>query len=70
MRVTTRSSGELLEAVAARPPVWKSKFYGAFVLNRRVVLHATRYLLDGAAMPVPQHSTEPARPRHRREMTS
>ena len=21
-------------------PVWKSKFYGAFVLNRRVVLHA------------------------------
>ena len=28
---------------AARPsgrPVWKSKFYGAFVLNRRDVLHA------------------------------
>ena len=22
------------------PTVWKSKFYGAFVLNRRVVLHA------------------------------
>ena len=22
------------------PPVWKSKFYGAFVLNHRVVLHA------------------------------
>ena len=22
--------------------VWKSKFYGAFVLNRRVVLHATQ----------------------------
>ena len=21
-------------------PVWKSKFYGAFVLNHRVVLHA------------------------------
>ena len=38
--------------------VWKSKFYGAFVLNHRVVLH-----------PVPHRSTEPARPRHRREMT-
>ena len=24
----------------AMPPVWKSKFYGAFVLNHRVVLHA------------------------------
>ena len=23
-----------------REPVWKSKFYGAFVLNHRVVLHA------------------------------
>ena len=23
-----------------REPVWKSKFYGVFVLNRRVVLHA------------------------------
>ena len=31
----------LLDAVAqARGPVWKSKFYGAFVLNHRVVLHA------------------------------
>ena len=52
------------------PAVWKSKFYGAFVLNRRVDLHAsTRRLLDGVAMPVPHRSTEPARPRHRREMT-
>ena len=24
-------------------PVWKSKFYGAFVLDRRVVLHARRH---------------------------
>jgi hypothetical protein len=24
----------------AEEPVWKSKFYGAFVLNHRVVLHA------------------------------
>ena len=29
---------------------------------------STRCLLDGVAMPVPHHSTEPARPRHRREM--
>ena len=31
---------------------------------------STRRLLDGVAVPVPHHSTEPARPRHRREMTS
>ena len=37
-------------------PVWKSKFYGAFVPHRRVDLHA----IDAM----------PARPRHRREMTS
>ena len=50
--------------------VWKSKFYGAFVLNRRVDLHATtRRLLDSVAMPVTRRSTEPGRPRHRREMT-
>ena len=36
--------------------MWKSKFYGAFVLNRRVVLHA----IDAT----------PARWRHRREMIS
>jgi predicted acylesterase/phospholipase RssA len=36
-------------------PVWKSKFYGAFVPHRRVDLHA----IDAM----------PARPRHRREMT-
>ena len=48
--------------------MWKSKFYGAFVLNHRVDLHA----LDatparGVAMPVPHRSTEPARvhPTHR-----
>ena len=31
-----------LESSSATPvgPVWKSKFYGAFVLNHRVVLHA------------------------------
>ena len=30
---------------------------------------STRRLLDGVAMPLPNRSTEPARPRHRREMT-
>ena len=50
--------------------VWKSKFYGAFVLTRRVVLHAIDATpARGVAMPFPHRSTEPARPRHRREMT-
>jgi hypothetical protein len=30
---------------------------------------STQRLLDGVAMPVPRHSTEPERPRHCREMT-
>ena len=30
---------------------------------------STRRLLDGVAVPVPHRSTEPGRPRHRREMT-
>ena len=30
----------LVRQAHASLPVWKSKFYGAFVLNRRVVLHA------------------------------
>ena len=51
-------------------PVRKSKFYGAFALNHRAAsTPSTRRLLDGVAMPVPRHSTEPGRPRHRREMT-
>ena len=29
-----------LSSVVAAGPVWKSKFYGASVLNHRVVLHA------------------------------
>ena len=50
--------------------VWKSTFYGAFVLNRRVDLHA----IDAPparwrGVSVPHRSTEPAQPRHRREMT-
>ena len=30
----------VLARLGSRTPVWKSKLYGAFVLNRRVVLHA------------------------------
>ena len=45
-------------------PVWKSKFYGALTSTPSM-----RRLLDGVAMPVPRRSTEPGRPRHRREMT-
>ena len=47
--------------------VWKSKFYGAFVLKRRVVLHTINAThLDGVAMPVPCHLTEPGRSSTRR----
>ena len=50
--------------------VWKSKFHGAVVLNVPLSsTPSTRCLLDGVAMPVPHRSTEPGRPRHRREMT-
>ena len=52
------------------PAVWKSKFHGAFVLIiASSSTPSTRRLLDGVAMPVPRRSTEPDRPRHRREMT-
>ena len=51
-------------------PVWKSKFYGAFVLNRRVNLHSIDAMPRWrGGVPVPNRSTEPARPRHRREMS-
>ena len=46
------------------------KIYGAFVLNlASSSTPSKRRLLDGVAMPVSRRSTEPARPRHRREMT-
>ena len=51
------------------PPAWKSKFYGAFVLNRRVDLHAidappARRRGDAGSSPLDGAST----PRHRREI--
>ena len=53
-RARRRADGRRREAVGEAPfqlvalvglgvavrPVWKPKFYGAFVLNRRIVLHA------------------------------
>ena len=42
--------------------MWTSKCYGAFVIES-----SARRLLDGMAMPVLPRSTEPGRPRHRRE---
>ena len=60
-----RANGHWL-MVSACLPVWKSKFYGAFALNRRVDLHAidatpVRWRGDAGS----SRSTEPARPRHR-----
>ena len=52
---------ETRKRVASRP-VWKSKFYGAFVLNRRVVLHAidatpARWCGDADSSPLDGAST-------------
>ena len=49
--------------------LWKSKFYGEFAESSRRSDRSTRRLLDGVAMPIPRPSTEPARPRRRRDMT-
>ena len=35
-----RRGGDRRDGARERGPVWKSKFYGEFVLNHRVVLHA------------------------------
>ena len=54
-------------------PVWKSKFYGAFVLHRRVDLRAIDAMparWRGGADSSPLDGASTARPRHRREMTS
>ena len=47
-----------------REAVWKSKFYGAFVLNRRVVLHAidatpTRWRGDAGSSPLDRARNAP-----------
>jgi hypothetical protein len=67
----------LIEHLAARSgsdawekstPVWKSKFYGAFVLNHRVVLHAidatpARWRGDAGSSPLDEASTAASSPR-------
>ena len=52
-----------------RRPVWKSKFYGAFVLNHRVVLHAidatpARWRGDVGSSPLGRASTAASSPRN------
>ena len=52
-----------------REAVWKSKFYGAFVLNRRVVLHAidatpTRWRGDAGSSPLDRARTAASSPRN------
>jgi hypothetical protein len=50
-------------------PVWKSKFYGAFVLNHRVVLHAidatpARWRGDAGSSPLDRARTAASSPRN------
>ena len=52
-----------------RRPVWKSKFYGAFVLNHRVVLHAidatpARWRGDAGSSPLDRARTAASSPRN------
>ena len=76
-KATSAAVADVLEAELSVPKgryctyLCRNQNFTAFVLNRRVDLHAIdATLLDGVAMSVPHHSTEPARPRHGREMTS
>ena len=55
--------------VAALEPVWKSEFYGAFVLNRRIVLHAidatpARWRGDAGSSPLDRARTAASSPRN------
>ena len=52
-----------------KSPVWKSKFYGAFVLNLRVDLHAidatpARWRGDAGSSPLDRASTATSSPRN------
>ena len=70
MKITAFTAFALAALAALAGTCVEIKF-NAFVLNRRVDLQAIdATLLDGVAMSVPHRSTEPARPRHSREMTS
>ena len=61
--------GELLASLRASGTVWKSKFYGAFMLNHRVVLHAidampARWRGDAGSSPLDGASTAASSPRN------
>ena len=61
--------GALLLVLRHLEPVWKSKFYGAFVLNRRVVLHAidatpARWRGDAGSSPLDRARTAASSPRN------
>ena len=54
---------------AAYSPVWKSRFYGAFVLNHRVVLHAidatpARWRGDAGSSPLDRARSAASSPRN------
>ena len=58
-----------LDMALTRPTVWKSKFYGAFVLNRRVDLHAidatpARWRGDAGSSALDSASTDTSSPRN------
>ena len=42
----TYGTGDFTEESGMRKAVWKSKFHGAFVLNRRVGMHPTHWLIS------------------------
>ena len=59
----------MITAMPAMTPVWKSKIYGAFVLNRRVVLHAidatpARWRGDAGSSPLDRARTAASSPRN------
>jgi hypothetical protein len=64
-----RGRRRVARARVALQPVWKSKFYGAFVLNRRVVLHAidatpARWRGDAGSSPLDRARTAASSPRN------
>ena len=59
----------MIEDTASSSPVWKSKFYGAFVLNRRVDLDAidappARWRGDAGSSPLTRARTAASSPRN------
>ena len=70
MPSTFESFGSGLDAEGGRARRAAAAPAAAARAGSTVDLHAIdAILLDGVAMPVPRRSTEPGRPRHRREMT-